>query len=56
MTDHGAFVIFNVYVPTNGAAGAKLPFKLRFLDALTARMKVVRAKGKGVILAGMDRN
>ena len=31
LTDHGAFVLFNVYVPNS--AVRRLPFKLRWLSA-----------------------
>jgi len=51
LTDHGAFVLFNVYVP-NSSGGSRLPFKLRFLRALRAAMQRERAKGKAVVLAG----
>jgi len=51
MTDHGTFVVFNVYVP-NSAGGMRLPFKMRFLSALRAAMASARKAGKAVILAG----
>jgi len=51
LTDHGLFVVFNVYVP-NSQGGLRLPFKIRWLRALRAAMQRERAKGKHVILAG----
>lgn len=51
LTDHGSFVVFNVYVP-NSAGGPRLPFKLRWLRALRAAMVREREAGKAVILAG----
>lgn len=51
MTDHGAFVVFNVYVP-NAGGGHRLPYKMRWLRALRAAMGRARAAGKAVILAG----
>lgn len=51
LTDHGHFVVFNVYVP-NAAGGPRLPFKLRWLRALRAAMGRARAAGKAVVLAG----
>mmetsp|Transcript_84222 Transcript_84222/g.234948 ORF Transcript_84222/g.234948 Transcript_84222/m.234948 type:complete len:552 (+) Transcript_84222:41-1696(+) len=51
LTDHGKFVVFNAYVP-NTAGGPRLPFKMRWLEALRAAMCRVRAAGKAVILAG----
>jgi len=50
-TDHGPFVLFNVYVP-NSSGGARLPYKMRFLAALRRAMDNARASGKAVILAG----
>jgi len=51
LTDHGAFVLFNVYVP-NTSGGGRLPFKMRWLHALRAAMARERAAGRRVILAG----
>ncbi len=35
-TDHGSFVLFNVYVP-NDSGGSRLPYKMRFLKRLRFR-------------------
>ena len=53
-TDHGAFVIFNVYAHSTGEDpdGSKLERKLAFLEALAARMAAARAEGKQVVLCG----
>jgi len=51
LTDHGAFVLFNVYVP-NSQNGVRLRFKMRWLHALRAAMLRERAKGKAVVIAG----
>jgi len=50
MTDHGEFVIFNVYVPAS--CGMPLSYKMKFLNALRKCMEVQRAKNKRVILVG----
>ena len=51
MTDHGAFVLFNVYVPALG--GQSLSYKMRFLKALRRAMKTKRdVEGRHVILVG----
>lgn len=50
MTNHGKFVVFNVYVPANG--GMSLQYKIRFLQALRKAMKEQRDMGKKVILVG----
>jgi len=51
MTDHGSFVLFNVYVP-NGSGGPRIPFKLKWLHALRSAMQRARSAGKSVFLAG----
>ena len=51
MTDHGSFVVFNVYVPCSG--GHSLRSKLRFLYALRQAMNYQRTeRNKAVILVG----
>ena len=51
MTDHGEFVVFNVYVP-NSSGGARVPYKQRWLRALRAAMQRQRERGKAVLLVG----
>lgn len=53
-TDHGAFVLLNVYVPNGGQRPerARLPYKLEFLARLRELMDKHVAAGKGVVLAG----
>jgi len=52
LTDHGYFVIFNVYVPCGGGSET-LPRKMRFLNALRDAMERQRREfGKRVILVG----
>jgi len=48
MTDHGAFLLFNVYVPTSSDSA----FKYRFLTALRTALDAKRAAGRAVVLAG----
>ena len=54
LTDHGAFVLFNVYVHSIGEDpdGSRLELKLRFLSTLRERMAELRASGRQVVLAG----
>jgi len=52
MTDHGDFVIFNIYAPNNGPKYKRLGFKMKFYNALRAKMDEVRQSGKHVILLG----
>jgi exodeoxyribonuclease III len=51
MTDHGNFVLFNVYVPAGG--GQPLSYKMKFLNALRRAMRKQRHQNnKDVILVG----
>ena len=50
MTDHGRFVVFNVYVPAGG--GQPLSYKMKFLNALRRAMKNQRKQNKEVMLVG----
>ena len=51
MTDHGSFVVFNVYVPCSG--GHSLRSKMKFLHALRRAMNYQRTKhNKAVLLVG----
>ncbi len=52
MTDHGAFVLLNVYAPNAGdrPARARLPYKLRFLEALKEKMDLLHGQGREVRL------
>ena len=57
VTDHGAFVLFNLYGPaitTNDseAAAARFDFKLRFYAALQARWDELARRGRAVIVVG----
>mmetsp|Transcript_13031 Transcript_13031/g.18244 ORF Transcript_13031/g.18244 Transcript_13031/m.18244 type:complete len:578 (+) Transcript_13031:34-1767(+) len=50
MTDHGSFVVFNVYAPAS--CGMSLSYKMKFLNALRRAMATQRRQGKKVILVG----
>jgi exonuclease III len=49
MTDHGSFVLFNVYVPASG--GQPISYKMKFLQALRRAMQQQRQR-KPVMLVG----
>jgi len=51
-TDHGAFVLFNVYCPTTGSGCEHITFKMTFLRALRRAMQAQRSAGRAVVLAG----
>eukprot|EP00659_Diplonema_papillatum_P016497 gene16497-25296_t len=50
-TDHGGFVIFNVYAP-NTANAARVALKLQFLEKLSSAAEAQRRKGKRVLIVG----
>ena len=52
LTNHGSFVVFNVYIPLGSGSGKGLTTKLKFLRALKNAMEGQRLKGKKVILVG----
>jgi hypothetical protein len=54
ITDHGAFVLVNVYVPNAGErpARSRLDFKVRFLRALKDKCDALAAAGREVGGAG----
>ena len=53
LTDHGAFVLINVYAPTDGGNLSRMPFKMRFMAALGRLIQGLREQGRHVILAGV---
>ena len=52
MTDHGKFVLFNVYVPNGGGNSEGFVNKMKFLNALRKAMAEQRKEGKAVMLVG----
>lgn len=54
ISDHGAFVLINVYVPNAGdrPARARLGFKLSFLEALKRKTDALRKEGREVRVLG----
>lgn len=57
MTDHGTFVLLNIYVPNGGdrPARARVGYKLDFLRALRRRADAWRAQGREVRIGGCAR-
>mmetsp|Transcript_18664 Transcript_18664/g.75028 ORF Transcript_18664/g.75028 Transcript_18664/m.75028 type:complete len:358 (-) Transcript_18664:2610-3683(-) len=51
VTDHGPFLLINVYVPSTGSL-ERFDFKLRFCLALQRRIEAMRAAGRKVVLVG----
>ncbi|PSC72426.1 exodeoxyribonuclease iii [Micractinium conductrix] len=54
VTDHGTFLLVNVYVPNAGdrPARARLPHKLRFLEALRRKCAELTAGGRELLIVG----
>ena len=50
ITDHGAFLLFNVYIPNAGEE--RNDFKLRFLEVLSMRVRQCQAEGREVVVVG----
>lgn len=53
-TDHGSFIIFNVYVPQGGSCG--VAFKLKFLQRLHQKIQECRTENKKPVLLVGDLN
>ncbi|KAI0566579.1 AP endonuclease 1 [Gracilaria domingensis] len=51
ITDHGCFVLINVYVPAVTVMGRAM-FKMQFLDALRAKVCALQGIGRKVIVVG----
>ena len=50
ITDHGSFLLFNVYVPNSGEA--RHDFKLRFLALLQLRLRELSTAGRRFVVVG----
>ncbi len=51
-TDHGAFVLINLYVNNDGPDGANVGQKMDFLLRVRQRARALRGEGRRVIVAG----
>lgn len=52
ITDHGTFVLFNVYLPNAGSAEERHLFKQDYHAAFEARCKALVAAGRRVVIVG----
>ena len=50
--DFGEFILYNVYFPNGSSENKRVPFKLRFYDALLSRCNAQRAEGKRIVVCG----
>ena len=51
-TDHGAFVLFNIYFPNAGRGEERLAYKLRYYAALQRRCEQLTRRGRRVVVVG----
>ena len=52
MTDHGRFVLFNVYFPNGGTGEERLLYKYKYYDAFYQEIKKLIAANRHVIITG----
>lgn len=52
ITDHGDFILFNLYVPNGGKGDERIEFKMKFKYLVFERMKYFLSKNKNVIILG----
>jgi len=50
--DYGSFVLFNIYFPNGSSENKRVPYKMRFYDALFAHCDELRKKGRGIVVCG----
>lgn len=52
ITDHGAFLLYNIYFPNGGSGQVRHDFKQGFLQELIEHMKATIQSGREIILVG----
>ncbi|MFZ9887549.1 MAG: exodeoxyribonuclease III [Myxococcota bacterium] len=52
ITDHGAFVLLNIYFPNGGSGEPRLRYKMDFYAAFHAYVDRLRAEGREVVVGG----
>lgn len=50
--DYGSFILYNVYFPNGSTGNSRVPYKLKFYEALLARCKEQQAGGKHIVICG----
>lgn len=50
--DYGAFILYGVYFPNGSTGNSRVPYKMRFYDALFERCERQRAEGRQIIVCG----
>jgi len=52
IADYGEFVLISVYVPNGSRDHSRVPFKMRFKEALLEKCNEYRADGRAVVVCG----
>jgi exodeoxyribonuclease-3 len=52
MTDHGSFVLFNIYFPNAGTGDDRLAYKMKFYEAFREHCQQLKITGKRIIVTG----
>ena len=52
IADYGEFVLFAVYVPNGSRDHSRVPFKMRFKEALLEKCNQYRANERAVVVCG----
>lgn len=52
ITDHGSFMLFNVYFPNGKRDQERLSFKLEFYEDILKHIETLRHKGKRLVICG----
>jgi exodeoxyribonuclease-3 len=52
MTDHGDFILFNIYFPNGKMNSERLNFKMEFYEEILKYFDVLKEKGKKLVICG----
>ncbi len=50
--DYGSFLLYNIYFPNGSSGNKRVPFKLRFYDAVMERWAQQRMEGRRIVVCG----
>ncbi|NQW30462.1 MAG: exodeoxyribonuclease III [Ignavibacteria bacterium] len=50
--DYGSFILYGVYFPNGSSGNVRVPYKLKFYDALFERCEKQRAEGRQIVVCG----
>ncbi len=52
VSDHGGFLLYNIYFPNGGRDLSRVPFKLSFSEAVLQHAERRRAEGRSIVICG----